>query len=126
MKRLVAFTGLSIFILSIIILSSCGSGAPSLSLDKKVYSPGEKITVSFKALEEYEGNAWVGIIPSDIEHGSESKNDSHDIAYQYLRKKTSGTLTFSAPSKPGNYDFRMHDTDSGGKEVTHVSFEVKE
>jgi hypothetical protein len=97
----------------------------SLWLDKSSFSPNESITVHFTASSSYANNAWVGIIPSHVSHGSESENDRHDIAYQYLRKRTSGDLTFTAPSSPGDYDFRMHDTDSSGSEVADVSFSVE-
>ena len=97
---------------------------PSLTLDKLSYSPGEIMTVTFTALDTYESNAWVGIIPSHIAHGDEAVNDQYDISYQYLNGMTAGTLTFSAPSAPGSYDMRMHDTDTNGNEVTSVSFTV--
>jgi hypothetical protein len=38
---------------------------------------------------------------------------------------TSGTMTFTAPGDAGKYDFRMHDTDANGVEVTSITFEVK-
>jgi hypothetical protein len=81
--------------------------------------------VNFTAPASFEGNAWIGIIPSSVAHGSEAENDKHDLTYQYLNKKVAGTMTFTAPEKAGAYDFRMHDTDSDGKEVTSVSFTVK-
>ena len=104
-------------------VGACSSN--SLSIDKTTVKPGEQIKVTFKASGDFASNAWVGIIPSNIAHGSENTNDQHDLTYQYLRKRTSGTLTFKAPTKPGKYDVRMHDTDSDGKEVTYISFEVQ-
>ncbi len=97
---------------------------PSLSLDATRYTPGATITVQFTAPSSYSSDAWVGIIPSNVAHGSENKNDQHDIAYLYLEKKTRGTLTFTAPSNAGKYDIRMHDTDNNGKEVASVTFTV--
>ncbi len=99
-------------------------GSASLSLDKRGYYAGETIKVTFTAPATFPRNAWVGIIPSSVPHGSETTNDKHDIAYKYLEGMTSGVLYFSAPGTPGSYDIRMHDTDSGGKEVTSVSFTV--
>lgn len=97
---------------------------PSLIIDKFLYAPGEIITVTFTALSTYESNAWIGIIPSHVPHGDEAQNDQYDITYQYINGLTSGTMRFSAPTVPGSYDMRMHDTDSGGVEVTSVSFVV--
>jgi hypothetical protein len=66
----------------------------------------------------------VGIIPSEVPHGSESVNDRNDLTYQYLRGRTGGVLTFRAPPAPGNYDFRMNDSDNGGRELASVPFKV--
>jgi len=97
----------------------------SLSLDKTVFSPGDEIRVYFKAPPGYPEDAWVGIIPSNIPHGSEATNDQHDITYQYLKGRKSGTLIFQAPSQTGSWDFRMNDTDNNGREVAYVSFVVR-
>ena len=94
-------------------------------IDKSVYSPGEKIVVTFTARKNFPQNAWIGIIPSNIEHGSEATNDAHDIAYQYIDKRTSGTMIFKAPASPGKYDIRMNNSDDNGKEVAYVSFKVR-
>lgn len=101
------------------------SGEDRLRLDKQVFSPGESIAVHFNASPEFAGDAWVGIIPASVPHGKEAVNDQYDLTYQYLKKRTTGTLVFTAPAEPGAYDFRMHDTDSGGREVGHVPFQVQ-
>jgi uncharacterized protein YfaS (alpha-2-macroglobulin family) len=104
-----------------------GAGAPAdtLTLNKNLYAPGESIQVSFTTSPGYPGNAWIGIIPSNIPHGDESQNDKYDLAYQYLEGKTSGALVFTAPAVAGTYDFRLHTTDNNGKEVASVTFEVR-
>jgi len=96
----------------------------SLRLTRDRYSPGEAIVVDFTAPSSYASNAWIGIIPSQVPHGSEAENDRHDLTYQYLQKRTSGSLTFTAPTAAGNYDLRLHDTDDNGREVASVSFQV--
>jgi len=96
----------------------------SLDIEQKSYKVGEEIKVSFIASDKFPKNAWVGIIPSNVPHGKESVNDQHDLAYQYLNQTKMGTLTFKAPTKEGQYDFRMNDTDSDGKEVASISFKV--
>lgn len=102
-----------------------GKDDAMLSLKKRVFKVNEEIKVEFKAGPGFASNAWIGLVPSHVAHGSETENDKHDLSYQYLKKRASGVLTFKAPTKPGKYDFRMHDTDSSGKEVTYISFEVK-
>jgi len=106
--------------------SSMVQMSPMMKLDRDSYAPGEQISVFFNALPDFRQNAWIGIIPSHIEHGSEAKNDQYDMAYQYLKGRTSGTLLFTAPAKRGTYDFRMHDSDSNGTEMASVTFTVKE
>lgn len=101
-----------------------GKPVASLSLEKKNFSEGEEIRVIFIAGENFSNNAWIGIIPSNIAHGSEAENDKNDLSYQYLKGSQSGVLIFKAPTKPGSYDFRMHDTDSSGKEVASITFTV--
>ncbi|MEL6178339.1 MAG: hypothetical protein AAFS10_05270 [Myxococcota bacterium] len=97
-----------------------------LTLKTTSVKAGDTIKVRFKAPKGLPDNAWVGIIPSDIPHGDADKNDDHDVAYKYLKGKTKGTLTFTAPSKAGKYDFRLHNQDAkGGKELASVSFTVK-
>ncbi len=98
---------------------------PKVYIDKVRYSPGEKIKVSFRASKDYGENAWIGIVPTNIEHGSAEENDLNAISYQYMDKQTKGNMNFSAPTKYGVYDVRMHDNEFG-KEVAHVTFEVKE
>lgn len=124
MKKL-AFL-LSLAIIGVSFLSSCKKDS-QLSLDKSVYSPGETIVVSFVASPDWDKSAWIGIIPADTPHGKESVNDQYDITYQYINKATNGTMEFTAPTEPGKYDIRMHDTDDGstGKEIASVTFEVK-
>lgn len=100
-------------------------GKGNLSLNKKEVSPGESIQVTFKVPDGLSTKAWIGIIPSNIPHGSEETNDQHDVAYQYLKGQSSGTLTFTAPAQPGSYDFRAHDTDNNGSEIGSVTFIVK-
>ncbi len=87
-----------------------------ITLDKTEFKDGEDIKITYKAVGEFGKNAWIGIIPADKAHGSEDDNDKYDVAYQYFTG-TEGTLTFKAPKKAGEYDFRMHTTDASGKEV---------
>jgi hypothetical protein len=100
------------------------TGAAALSLSKTNFEGGEKIIVTFNTPDKLDPKAWIGIIPSDIPHGSEDRNDQFDVAYKYLAGKSSGTLEFIAPTKVGAYDFRLNDTDNHGNELASVSFTV--
>lgn len=95
-----------------------------LKIEKETFSPGEEFKVEFEAPRVFGSGAWIGIVPADTPHGSESTNDEHDIEYHYIERRTSGTMIFTAPDEPGTYDIRMHDTDNDGNEILFVSFEV--
>lgn len=100
------------------------SSSAGLTLNKTRFAPGERIWLNFKTSVAFASNAWVGIIPADIPHGSEERNDEFDISYQYLEGKTEGTLEFTAPDQPGRYDFRLNDSDDEGNEIASVGFTV--
>lgn len=95
-----------------------------LQLNKTTFAPSEEIIVSFVASSTFASNAWIGVIPSSVAHGSETLNDQHDLSFQYINGRKSGNMVFNAPIKEGSYDLRMHDTDFNGNEVYAVSFEV--
>ena len=104
--------------------NTIGSVDYPLTLAKTTYYPGEEIKVNFQASAAWPGNAWIGIIPSNTPHGDEGVNDQNDIAFQYLNGRTQGAMVFQAPGS-GQWDFRMNDTDAGGKEISHISFKVQ-
>jgi hypothetical protein len=100
----------------------------TLKLDKNTFAPEEDIKVTFNAQSGLDSRAWIGIIPSNIDHGKEVLNDENHISYQYLDGKISGTFTFKAPKEPGNYDFRLNAADDSklnAAELASVSFTVK-
>jgi hypothetical protein len=96
-----------------------------LVIHETVYEPGQKVTVSFKVPEGLSTNAWAGVVPSDVPHGSAATNDQHDLQYRYLSGKTSGTFDFDAPEQSGSYDIRLHDTSGNGNEIASVTFTVR-
>jgi len=98
--------------------------AAKIWLERTTFYRNEKIRVHFQAPSGWSRDAWIGMIPSAIPHGDEAVNDQHDVAYQFIENKTSGSMTFAIPG-PGNWDFRMHDTDKNGFQVYSVSFTVK-
>ena len=97
-----------------------------MKLSKTEFQPREEIKLTFETEGDFDKNAWIGIVPADIPRGDESRNDQNDVSYKYLNNKTSGELVFTAPDKSGIYDFRMHTSDQDGKEVTTLTFTVKE
>lgn len=99
--------------------------AGTISIPKKSYTPGERIWVTVTTSRKLANNAWIGIIPSGVPHGDENRNDKHDISYKYMKKEIKAIKEFKAPSKPGRYDLRLHDTDNNGNELTYITFTVR-
>ncbi|WP_372775382.1 hypothetical protein [Mangrovibacterium sp.] len=114
-----------IFYLFLFFVVSLQSQSQSITLNKSEFKPGESINVTFYASALYFENAWIGIVPSSVQHGSEAINDKYDLSYQFLRKKKAGIFQFVAPQKEGEYDFRMNDSDNNGREVASASFIVR-
>ncbi len=100
------------------------AGDAKIFLKKNVFAPGERIDVSFTTPRNWQANAWIGIVPSAVPHGSEEVNDRYDIAYRYIEERTHGWMIFVAP-EAGQWDLRMNDSDDNGREAAAVSFTVR-
>jgi len=98
----------------------------TITLEKTSFDPDERIKIQVALVGEA-GNAWVGIIPSSVPHGSEEENDQFDISYQYVSNvNDEGVVYLNAPLEAGQYDVRLFNTDDGsdGIELDYVSFGV--
>ena len=42
-----------------------------IKISKEEYAPGEEIAFTFTTEGEFGNNSWIGVIPSEIEHGDE-------------------------------------------------------
>ncbi|MBN1774646.1 MAG: hypothetical protein JXB32_25520 [Deltaproteobacteria bacterium] len=104
---------------------SGSAGGPRLRLERGVYAPGDTIVVQFTAPPNLPENAWIGLIPSEVPHGAEAVNDEHDVAFEYLDGRTSGTVELRAPLRPGRWDVRLNGTDAGGRELASATFTVQ-
>ncbi|MFA6027430.1 MAG: hypothetical protein WC752_00700 [Patescibacteria group bacterium] len=99
----------------------------SITTDSISYAAGDDITVTYDIKETIKDGAWIGIVPTETAHGSEEDGDAADVDWQYLNGSTSGTMTFSAPTEPGDYDIRAYDSElDGGIELGYDTFAVEE
>ncbi|OAI50293.1 hypothetical protein AYO44_05765 [Planctomycetaceae bacterium SCGC AG-212-F19] len=71
----------------------------SLSASPSTVTAGGSITVSWTAPAGHSTTDWVGLFAVG------SANTSY-LAYQYTTSATGGSMTFTAPSTPGGYEFR--------------------
>ena len=95
-----------------------------IKISKNSFRLSEKIYFTFWTNGvKVENNAWVGIVPASISHGSESFNDSNLKSYKYLHGKTTATFDLPNPGR-GSWTVRLHDTDYGGKELAYAHFIV--
>lgn len=72
---------------------------PSLTTDKSTYLPNDTITVTYSNASIIDG-AWIGFF-------GESAQDNAYSSYEYTGGKPSGTMTVTAPSQTGKYQFRI-------------------
>ena len=99
---------------------------PQLRLDKVSVKPGEQVTVHFRAPGCLGSEAWVGLVPAAVPHGTSETSDRQRVGpRRFLGKQKDGTVTFTAPETPGRYEARMHDTVIGGLELTDAPFTVE-
>lgn len=98
---------------------------PTLKIPKRSYRPGESIEIEFQVPGYFPRNAWIGILPTSVEHGSEEVSDRERLSQKYLEGSPSGVITLYAPSEEGDYDIRMNDSDVEGVEVASETFSVK-
>lgn len=84
----------------------------TLKVSPLVVEPGGTVTVTYTASSDWDPTAWIGIIPAGTPRGSQRAADDVDIAYKYLNRSAYGTLTFTMPTTPGVYEFRMFPSDN--------------
>lgn len=101
------------------------SASIELDKDKDTYAPGESITITYTAPSTFDRTAWIGLVPSIIEHGNERTNYQESIMRKDLAGNTSGKMTFTAPDMPGVYNLRMFNSTTNGQEVEDVKIIVK-
>lgn len=101
------------------------SASIELDKDKDTYAPGENITITYTAPSTFDKTAWIGLVPSIIEHDNERINYQESIMKKELAGNTSGKMTFKAPDMPGVYNFRMYNSTTNGQEVEDVKIIVK-
>jgi hypothetical protein len=94
-------------------------------VDGGPYAPGAPIPIHFTAPAGFPADAWIGIVPPMVAHGSEAVCDAEDVAYEHLSGRTTGIVTLTAPARPGPWDVRMFDTDAAGREVASTTFQVR-
>ena len=95
-------------------------GAVTLKMDRQVYAPSEKVTISLLDAGEVPDNAWLGIIPAAIPHGNVTENNRYDRQYRYVRQIVEGQLTFD-PIPEGEWTARLNDSEN---ELASVAFAV--
>jgi hypothetical protein len=85
---------------------------------------GTTLEIPFEAPLAFPEDAWIGIVPAATPHGKESDSDSANLGYAHLDRRSRGTVRLTAPAQPGQYEVRMFDADSDGKEIVSVAFVV--
>lgn len=98
---------------------------PAVLLDRRIYEPGERMTVQWRSPGTYDADAWVGMIPDIVPHGSETDGDAADLTWVRLGQRRAGSASFLAPQFPGTWTVRMYDgDDADSREVASAPFFV--
>ena len=94
-----------------------GPGGASLSITTSTVAPGQQFEVSFSGAP---GNRtdWIGLY-------REEADDLSILTWQYIEGLRSGNRTFTAPSEPGRYNFRLFENNTYTRLAVSDSFEVR-
>ncbi len=96
---------------------------PSLKLAEGAsIAPGATLKVDFEVPLDFDEKAWIGIVPSQIEHGSAATNAAAQLGREDLEGRAKGTVELVLPADSGSYDVRMN---NGEKEVASLSILVR-
>lgn len=98
---------------------------PKINLPKKEMRPLEYFSIEYFAPNTYDVHAWIGLFPKEVPHTSAEEAEGKYYTFIYLEKNIYGTGRFSAPENEGQYELRMFDAETGGKEILSVEFHVK-
>jgi hypothetical protein len=91
------------------------SGTVSLSTSATNVGPGASVTVNWNSSTTRAANDWIGLYV-------QGAADTNFISFQYIGSAgTSGSRTFTMPSKNGVYEFRYFLTDSYARAATSNS-----
>ncbi|MDP2276831.1 MAG: hypothetical protein Q8K51_01270, partial [Nitrospirota bacterium] len=74
--------------------------APVITVNQTAAYPGEKITVYFSGIQNPAQQDWISL------YRTGAPNEKYGEWY-YLKGQSGGTLTFTVPNEPGEYEFRM-------------------
>lgn len=85
-------------------------------------APGGTLKVDFAVPLGFEKKAWIGIVPSQIEHGSAATNAAAELGREDLEGRAKGTVELVLPADSGSYDVRLN---NGEKEVASLSTLVR-
>jgi len=78
---------------------------PVITMNKKIFYPGEEIQVTFKNAPANTTRDWIGIY-------RENSENTDYLSWQYLNGLSDGEISFIGPSEIGNYQIKMFDNDS--------------
>ncbi len=74
-----------------------------------VLDPGQAFVVNYRASPNYSYYNWVAIVGPRTPRNISQEQVKILIGKQYLKNSVTGTLNFTAPTKPGKYLIRMQD-----------------
>jgi hypothetical protein len=90
----------------------------SLTVSPNAVRPGEQVSVSWTAPGRPTALDWIGLFGVDV------PNTSYEEGFWQYTHGVSGTLTFTAPERAGDYEFRYL-LDDGYLDVARAAVAVR-
>ncbi len=99
----------------------------SASVENRIVKPSTDIEISVETEGEFEDDAWITFIPSEIEH-TEKVADNYNGEYSYLKNIKDNRVVLETPDKEGYYDIRIFNGDDGdtAEEIFYLPIIVTE
>lgn len=100
LSKIVSIHFLIIILASLLALPCCINAGPSITIHQTEVQPGDQITVEFANIQNPMNQDWISIYKVG------TPNEQYGEWY-YLKGQKNGSLSFTAPSEEGEYEFRL-------------------
>ena len=94
---------IAFLVMSVVPVCGLSESSADISAYPDIVNPGDEITVTYSGAPGFESDWVVMYKVGDLDEGEYGE-------LQYLKGEKSGTLFFTAPDEPGDYEFRLFES----------------